>query len=150
MSPLSVFLNHSFKFGREERIVELLLHNESNPLITTAEGGLTLTHLHAKSAKLDTSVLKLLKDSGLDLNAVDNDGRTVLHLSAIAGSLTRQSYQFLQKESNLSGRTPDMYGKSPIQYTAEMNLRVHHWGTFDKERWKQTNDLLRDTSFEIQ
>ena len=87
MTPLAFYLSKSFY--PSEIVVKLLLSRAASVGHTFSKNEMGLGYLYAaKCLKLNTGILKLLAEVGLDLKDTDVQGRTILHHAAITGSLT--------------------------------------------------------------
>ncbi|KPM35923.1 hypothetical protein AK830_g10649 [Neonectria ditissima] len=143
MSPLSIYLSASFVLSKDAPLVaQLFLQRGSDTSFKARKGGLGLRHLHAHSWKVNMELLVVLAKCGVDLQAEDDDGRTVLHHCAIAGSLKNDVFVFLRDVVGLSENSQDVYGKTPKQYAAEMRTMDHHRLIFDRHRWSRTEQIL--------
>jgi len=141
-SSLAVYIA-KWPFPRKVREVQLLFQSGADPSFTTAEGGLGLGHLYAKSYELEVELLSVLMSSGVDLRMQDVEGRTILHHSAIEGSLTEDALDFLCNRIGLSRDSPDALGLTPLDYATKMRKIDHHPDTFDRHRWLRTEEILR-------
>jgi ankyrin repeat protein len=145
MSPLALYLSDDFVLLHDAPpVVRLIFESGSDPSFSIPERGLNLAHLHANSSRINTELLRVLAAGRVNLQAKDDDDRTVLHHCAIAGSLTTEAYRFLCDEAGLAKETLDVHGKTPQQYAAEMKKKERHPDIFDPNRWSRTKDILLD------
>jgi len=56
---------------------------------------------------------------GVDLAAIDREGRTIVHHSALNGSITEAILSFLLDKTKLCVEDRDSSGKTPIEYATE-------------------------------
>ncbi|KLT21596.1 ankyrin repeat domain protein [Wolbachia endosymbiont of Armadillidium vulgare str. wVulC] len=70
----------------------------------------------ARSGNLG-SVLYLVEEKGVDINARDVGGETLLHYAAKSGNLELVKYLVEEKGADVNAR--DMSNKTPIRYAAE-------------------------------
>ena len=139
-SPLATYFAE-FHLFTEVEVVQLLFQSGADHSLIT-NGGLGLGHLAAKSSKLDSNLLRILATSGVDLQMQDAEGRTVLHHSAMEGSLTKDALDYLCGSVGLSRDAPDVFGSTPLDYAAEESKKFRDPNIFDKGRWSRTEELL--------
>ena len=93
--------------------------------------------------RVDTEILHLLADYKVPINAIDSNGRTVLHHATMSGTLDRPMlYAFLNKwKLEINARDNDQ--RTALDYaTMEAGLSRHP-DSFNKNRWSRARDLLR-------
>ncbi|KAK0701566.1 ankyrin repeat-containing domain protein [Lasiosphaeria miniovina] len=140
MTPLVLYISQWFLLHPKD-VIENLLHWQADISHRTPGGRLGLGHTYASSVKLDVDVLKLLAGAGLNLRDTDAEGKTVLHHSAQAGSLTQPALEYL----NIVGLSPndiDAAGMRALDYATEMSSREHDPMIFDPDRWIRTVEIL--------
>ena len=99
----STVLHLAAQGGFDERVLSLLLSKGLKISDTTVAGRQAIHFANVKS-------IPILVKAGADVNAKDGDGRTALHLAALAGQneivaeLLRQSASVFEKDNR--GRTP--------------------------------------------
>ncbi|KAH8721030.1 hypothetical protein HC256_001404 [Beauveria bassiana] len=124
-------------------VVRLLLHGGSDTKFKTRTGGLNLAHLHAKSAvQVQVKILRMLARFEVDLQATDDDARSILHHCAIHGSLTKEAFEFLRSEVGLTVMMKDTHSKIALDYATAMKQKPRHPDTFLGGRWSWTEDIL--------
>ncbi|KAF1730092.1 Vegetative incompatibility protein HET-E-1 [Beauveria bassiana] len=144
MSPLACYLDVFLRGANNAaEVVRLLFQGGSDAKFKTCTGGLNLAHLHAKSAaQVQVQILRELLRFEVDLQATDNDNRSILHHCAIHGSLTKEAFNFLRCEVELSLMGKDVHGKTAIDYVAAMKQKPRHPDVFDQGRWSRTEGIL--------
>lgn len=110
-SPLASYLINSQFI--DVGICRLLLQSRSDVLAINNEG-LALTHLSASYSKLNLTVLEALLDFGIDIEKLDITGRSLLHHTALEGSLTETALAFLFDKTKLRSDDRDFSGKTPL------------------------------------
>lgn len=125
MSPMAKYLSTAIHVRRDDDSTALRLMFESgaDPCFETREG-LGLAHLAVGSPRASVSLLKTLASWGVDVTAKDKHRRTVLHYTAIKGTLTEEILHHLCSEMGLSAGLRDAHGKTPLEYAVEMGQRV--------------------------
>ena len=143
-SPLARYLRSFLdRSSHKAKIAEHLFQAHADPSFRTVDG-LTLGHLSASADELDIELLQVLARNFVDLQLPDQDGRTILHHCAVAGSLkTRVALRFLCNEVGLSTRSYDKNRKTSMDLATEACDEDHHWMMFRPRRWQLTAQLLR-------
>ena len=146
-SPLSTYLG-SFRLVYDD-CCRLLLRSGAEPRYLN-DKGMNLVHLSAYGSQLHVEILELLMNYGVDLTALDNHGRTVLHHAGIRGSLTAESLEFLLSRSSIDVSLVDSSGKTALQHATEEADQCRDPNVFDAGRWTRTRNLLKKSSSMIQ
>jgi ankyrin repeat protein len=146
--PLARYLRRFLdRSTHKAEIAEYLFHARADSTFRTVNG-LTLGHLAASADELGIELLQVLTKSSVDLKSSDRDGRTILHQSALAGSLkTRSALDFLCREVGLSISDLTSTGKTALDLAIEARDKGHHRLTFRPKRWSTAEELLR--SYEL-
>jgi len=139
-SPLASYLVNS-RLYIDDDICRLLLRSGSDAAAVNDQG-LALAHLAANCLRMNVEVLEALMDFGVDLELLDIEGRTLLHHTALEGSLTETVLTFLLDKTKLHSDTKDISGKTPLQYAAEEAGKRRHRRVFDSRRWSRSLDIL--------
>ncbi|PHH82191.1 hypothetical protein CDD82_6749 [Ophiocordyceps australis] len=152
MSPLANFLPYAPY--NSENMVQLLFQGGADPLFRTHNGGLSLAHIYLQSDKPKVKILTILKDSGVNLAAKDDQDRTLLHQSAILGNISEEILYFLLNEVGLSVDSCDAHGKTPQQYAAEgVEAAVAEEDPdeqyYSMVKWTRTNKIFEDFALSI-
>ncbi|KAJ6786496.1 hypothetical protein PWT90_09714 [Aphanocladium album] len=143
MSPLAYYLSFLRGAINADEVVQLLLYGGSDAMFKTRTDGLNLAHLHAKSAfKVQANVFRVLARFEVDLQATDDERRSILHHCAIRGSLTKEAMSFLHEEVGLLPTDKDMHGKTAVDYAAAAKQQRRDPGVWDRDRWSRTEDIL--------
>jgi len=118
----------------------------SRSVTLKSKEGYGLGHLYGSASvsidDMEVSALQALAGAGLKFSEVDNQGLTILHHAAIAGSLTQDTLNYLvgEVEVNISAR--DAHDKSTLDYAKEHARKPHHEDTFQCYRWRMAEALL--------
>jgi len=139
-SPLASYLINS-RFYINDGICRLLLQSGSDGL-TINDQGLALAHLSASCSKMNVAVLEVLMDFGVDIEILDMKGRSLIHHTALEGSLTETALAFLFDKTKLRSNDRDFSGKTPLQYAAEQARKKRHWSVFDSQRWSRSLEIF--------
>ena len=139
-TPLAVYLSNQWIM--DDQICRFLLLSGSNISVIN-DHGLALPHLFSSWLYPDVTVLKVLMDFGVDLAARDINGRTLLHHSAIKGSITQSILSFVLEKTKLRCDDRDSLGKTPIEYAAEEARKKRHRLVFGRERWSRSLEILK-------
>ncbi|KAH8746436.1 ankyrin repeat-containing domain protein [Hyaloscypha finlandica] len=139
-SPLASYLINS-RFYINDGICRLLLQSGSDGL-TINDQGLALAHLSASCSKMNVAVLEVLMDFGVDIEILDMKGRSLIHHTALEGSLTEIALAFLFDKTKLRSNDRDFSGKTPLQYAAEQARKKRHWSVFDSQRWSRSLEIF--------
>ncbi|KAJ9266774.1 hypothetical protein DTO212C5_6201 [Paecilomyces variotii] len=126
-TPLSLFLR-GFTLGDRTETCRFLLQNGANAL--WAELG----------------VLESLTAYGVDLEAKDKSGKSILHHGAIHGSLSSDILKYVQENSLLKVDEMDGEGKTPLLYASEAAEKEWPRDLFARDRWKSTLENLRNAA----
>lgn len=122
-------------------ICRLLPGNGTDPSSVNMNG-LNLAHLCANCSDLEAGILKTLVEFGVDITKTDFEGKTALHHIALKGTLTESALVFLLEKTGLRMENRDSFGKTPLEYAADMARAEHHPMIYDPERWTRTENLL--------
>jgi len=142
--------NISSKFDSTAAILSIIKERENisvfkNCLKNKNTANLKLI-LDAASGNLDS--LRKASQEGLDLNNVDNDQRTCLHLAATNGNLDCVS--FLVEDCMVDKTTKDAWGLSPLQCALEYNhSEVGQFLENNKSDVKKTDQMTNNEEEEI-
>lgn len=143
MSPLACYLSVVRGAINADEVIELLFQGGSDATFKTRTDGLTLAHMHAKSAvQVQAEILRILARFEVDLQATDNQSRSILHHCAIRGSLTKEAVFFFRDEVGLLLAEKDVHGKTAIDYVAAAKQQWRHPDMYDRDRWWRTEDIL--------
>lgn len=102
--------------------------------------------MYASTLECEVQVLEILRQHGVDLTQKDLKGRTILHCSAISGSLAEESLDYLLHVVGVDTNAEDASGKTALQHAAEMASKEHDPFIYDVERWDRTRRLLLESS----
>lgn len=138
-SPLASYLINSC-FYIDVGICRLLLQSGSDALAINDQG-LALAHISA-SSRLNLAVLEALMDFGVDIEKLDMKGRSLLHHTALEGSLTETALAFLFEKTKLRSDDRDFFGKTPLQYATEQARKKRHRRAFDSQRWSRSLEIF--------
>jgi hypothetical protein len=123
--------------------VDALLSLGAGVRHTFTETKMGLGHLYAaRCCRLDINIFKLLADAGLNLQAVDAQGKNILHHIATSGSLTEAVLQYLVHDAGLAVDTRDSTGKTALDYATQHSETKHHEYTFNCDGWRRTKTIL--------
>ncbi|KAF5571035.1 hypothetical protein FPHYL_755 [Fusarium phyllophilum] len=149
MSPVALYLSATVIFSHkdDQNLLDLLFSCGADTSFKTPEG-LGLVHLVGSSRRCSVGVLQTLTKWGIDLRALDIQGRTVLHHSSIIGTLVEDVLQFLCHDTKLSVDLRDMHGKTALDYALEKQQEDHNPDLFDPGRWTRAEKLLRGVDME--
>jgi ankyrin repeat protein len=139
-SPLASHLINS-RLYIDDDICRLLLRSGSDATAVNDQG-LALAHLAANCLRMNVAVLEALMDFGADIEILDIQGRTLLHHTALEGSLTETVLTFLLDKTELRSDNKDLSGKTPLQYAAEQAGKKRHRHVFDSQRWSRSLEIL--------
>jgi ankyrin repeat protein len=142
--PLVSYLK-GYGLGINVSICRLMLSVEGNPLFVD-KNGKNLGHLYASTLECEVQVLKILREQGVDLTQKDLQSRTVLHCSAISGSITKESLHYLLYVVGVQINAEDVSGKTALQHAAEMASKDHDPQIYDSGRWDRSTRLLSELS----
>ncbi|USP80476.1 hypothetical protein yc1106_07750 [Curvularia clavata] len=133
-----------FKQARGEpdvKICQQLLSIKGSSLFID-KNGQNLGHLCTLPWRCSVQVLEILREHGVDLTQKDLQGKTILHCSAISGSITKESLHYLLHVVGIKIDAKDASGKTALQHAAEMAQKDHHPDLFDRGRWNRSMKLL--------
>ncbi|KAF5694693.1 hypothetical protein FDENT_821 [Fusarium denticulatum] len=149
MSPVALYLSATIIFSHkdDQSLLDLLFSYGADTSFKTPEG-LGLVHLVGTSRRCSVGVLQTLTKWGIDLRALDTQGRTVLHHSSIIGTLVEDVLQFLCHDIKLSVDLRDMHGKTALDYALEKQKEDHNPNSLDPGRWIRAEKLLRGVEME--
>ena len=139
-TPLAAYLNSSWAVNDQ---ICMLLLSEGSDTTAVNDHGLALAHLFSKCLPPNITVLEALMEFGVNLAATDREGRTVLHHSAINGSITETILSFLLDKTTLRCEDPDNLGNTPLQYAAEEAGKERHGLVRDREGWLRSLEILK-------
>jgi hypothetical protein len=142
--PLVSYLK-GYGLGINVSICRLMLSVEGNPLFVD-KNGQNLGHLYASTLECEVQVLKILREHGVDLTQKDLQSRTILHCSAISGSITKESLHYLLYFVGVQINAEDVSGKTALQHAAEMASKDHDPQIYDSGRWDRSTRLLSELS----
>ncbi|KAJ6096147.1 hypothetical protein N7486_006893 [Penicillium sp. IBT 16267x] len=140
-SPLSIYLR-SFHFENKTEICQLLIDDGANPLWTNSLGE-NLAHVYMHTPVRDCQVLRVLRDSSLDIFGKDHSNKSILHHAAIHGTVSSGLVAALPKCSIRSICEPDCESLTPLMY-AERSASQDEDGDeiLNDQRWQVTLDIL--------
>ncbi|KAJ2969423.1 hypothetical protein NQ176_g8672 [Zarea fungicola] len=145
MSALAYYLGRCSSSYDVVQVSQRFLESGSDIMFKTRTRGLNLAHIHAKSStQVQVKLLELLARFGVDMQATDNDGRSILHHCARAGSLTLEAFNFLHVEIGLT-MMADVDGKTPLHHATAMMLLLENRTTLS-EGWSRTERILLDAA----
>ncbi|CAN9393024.1 unnamed protein product [Alternaria alternata] len=142
--PLVSYLK-GYGLGINVSICRLMLSVEGNPLFVD-KNGQNLGHLYASTLECEVQVLKILREHGVDLTQKDLQSRTILHCSAISGSITKESLHYLLYVVGVQINAEDVSGKTALQHAAEMASKDRDPQIYDSGRWDRSTRLLSELS----
>ncbi|KAG5753138.1 hypothetical protein H9Q72_003802 [Fusarium xylarioides] len=149
MSPVAFYLSATVIFSHkdDQNLLDLLFSYGADTSFKTPEV-LGLVHLVGTSRRCSVGVLQTLAKWDIDLRSLDTQGRTVLHHSAIRGTLVEDVLHFLCHDIKLSVDLRDMHGKTALDYALEKQQEDHNPDLFDSGRWIRAEKLLRGVEME--
>jgi ankyrin repeat protein len=155
-TPLSAYIKDS-RWDINLEILNVLLKTESSTSASLVDyDGKTSGHLSTSASALSAlgfGVLKFLYSRGVDLSQKNHEERTVIHLAAIEGTLTRESLRFLIEVIGINADEEDIHGRTALQYTIEQAAKDRN-PAWESRRWEYARDVLleyaRDVSLEYQ
>ncbi|EUC26784.1 hypothetical protein COCCADRAFT_113386, partial [Bipolaris zeicola 26-R-13] len=71
--------------------------------------------------------------------------KTILHRSAISGSITKESLHYLLHVVGIEINAKDASGKTALQYAAKKARQDHDPDLFDRGRWNRSMKLLLES-----
>ena len=80
-------------------------------------------------------------DFGVDIEILDMKVRSLLHHTALNGSLTETALAFLLDKTKLRFDDRDFSGETPLQYTAEQARKKAHRSDFHSQWWSRSLEL---------
>ena len=128
----------------DANICHLMLSVKGNSLFVD-KNGQNLGHLYASTLECEVQVLEILRQHGVDMAQKDLQGRTILHCSAISGSLTEDSLHCLLHHVGVEMNAEDASGKTALQHATEMALQERDPMIYDGERWERSRRLLLES-----
>jgi ankyrin repeat protein len=141
VSPLARLIQNNPWYVGVYDICRLLLKTTGNELYVDSNGQ-SLGHLCAATPNFQIYMLEAFHDHGVDLARRDCAGRTVLHLAAISGWLTKKSLEFLVNVIGIQADEIDAHGCTALQYATEEASRDHGSDIVYPARWEKTRDIL--------
>jgi len=96
------------------QMLSLLTEASPSPANHVDEDGNTALHIVAKNNYADA--ISYLHNAGFNLNALNNQQRTPLHLAAANGA-NKSASELIKLGATL---TPDIFGKTPLHYAIEL------------------------------
>jgi ankyrin repeat protein len=144
VSPLASYLE-GYGLGINASICCLMLSVKGNSLFVD-KNGQNLGHWYASTLECEVRVLEILREHGVDLTQKDLQSRTILHCSAISGSITEESLQYLLYVVCVQINAEDASGKTALQHAAEMASKDHDPQIYDSGRWDRSTRLLSESS----
>lgn len=137
MDPLAYYITNLFWNGESEVIALLIAHGAN--LHFQDDLGRNLAHyLMMIQVQVELTALKNLEDQGIDIRIRDREGKTILHHSAINGSVSVALLHHLKYCHQLDFDAQDNTGMTAIEYAYKENRGPHHPFMFRPDRWKQT------------
>ena len=140
-SPLSQYLTTVWldRSTHRAQIVDHMFRMGADPSFRPTKDGGTLGHLAAYADEVGVELLIALTDHGVDLNAEDDLGRTILHHCALSGSIEEEeALVFLCDTIGLSTDSPDKFGMTPLSLVMQ-----DHPNHFRPDRWVNMERLLK-------
>jgi ankyrin repeat protein len=144
VSPLVSYLK-GYGLGINVGICRLMLSDKGNSSFVDKDGQ-NLGHLYASTLECKVQVLKILREHGVDLTQKDLQSRTILHCSAISGSITEESLHYLLYVVSVPINAEDASGKTALQHATEMAWKDYSPHIYDSGRWERSTRLLSEPS----
>nr|POE59396.1 isoform 2 of ankyrin repeat domain-containing protein 50 [Quercus suber] len=143
-SPLALYLSRFLDRSlHKAEVAEYLLERGADPLFRHSTDGQNLGHLAAHADELDFVLLTTLARYRVDLCEADNNGHTILHHRAIAGSLEEnEALSFLCDTIKLLLAIIDRSGKTPMNLVLEGARKAEDPNMFRSDRWHCMLNLL--------
>ncbi|EGZ74506.1 ankyrin, partial [Neurospora tetrasperma FGSC 2509] len=107
-------LHHAAEIGSED-LVRLLLEERADPSLESNSGQIALDYASLYGHDGNTSVVELLLDNGVDINAVDQYKNTALHFAAF-GDRVNMAKLLVMRNARLD--CPDNGGFTPLMDAA--------------------------------
>ncbi|KAL6171520.1 hypothetical protein ACJQWK_02534 [Exserohilum turcicum] len=140
-SPLASYFKKPCRGVVNVKTCQQLLSVEGSSLFVDKIGQ-TLGHLCTLPWKCSVQVLEMLKEHGVDLTQKDLESKTILHRSAIQGTIAKESLHYLLYVVGVEIDAKDASGKTALQYAADQARKAHHPDIFDRGRWDRSMKLL--------
>ncbi|KAB8069053.1 ankyrin repeat-containing domain protein [Aspergillus leporis] len=143
-SALGLYLG-SYHLGIQVDIFLFLVERGADPLWVNHDQQ-NLAHLLMRHWGANTKILEYLMQCGLDLNAMDSEGKTIIHHGAIHGAFSEDLVQFLQINSVIDLHIKDSSGETPLDYAEEK--ASHSWSDDNlvDNRWRKSWEILKNTN----
>jgi ankyrin repeat protein len=138
-TPLAAYLSN--RWIVDEQICRLLLSRGSDVSAINHQG-LALPHIFSSWLHPNIEVLKAMVEYSIDLTAKDRDGRTLLHHSALNGSITEPILSFLLDKTKLCCEDRDSLGRTPKEYAVEEAGKKRHKFAYERKRWSRSLEIL--------
>jgi ankyrin repeat protein len=138
-TPLAAYLSN--RWVVDAQICRLLLSSGSDAFAINHQG-LALPHIFSSWIHPKIEVLKAMMDYSIDLAAKDRDGRTILHYSALNGSITEPILSFLLDKTRLCCEDQDSLGRTPKEYAVEEAGKKRHKFAYERKRWSRSLGIL--------
>jgi ankyrin repeat protein len=138
-TPLAAYLSN--RWIVDEQICRLLLLRGSDVLAINHQG-LALPHIFSSWLHPNIEVLMAMMDYSIDLTAKDRDERTLLHHSALNGSITEPILSFLLDKTRLCCEDRDSLGRTPKEYAVEEAGKKRHKFAYERKRWSRSLEIL--------
>lgn len=167
LAEMNVDLNHADKngdtpmilalqlrFTKSSSLIEIVSHlfeSGADPAFRTAIEDLTLGHIAAKYLKQGRhGLLATLCKCGVDLEATDADGRSILHHFALAGTLVdEEPLNYLCDSIGLNVDAPDSQGHTPLELALSKEREYEDWTIYGTgmpvadSDWHKASSVLR-------
>jgi ankyrin repeat protein len=88
--------------------------------------------------QFEVAILQILDESGVEVQANDQEGKTLLHHAAMFGSVSVALLHYLEQFPQLNFEASDHTGKTAIDYAYENAQSEHHRQMFRRDGWEQT------------
>ncbi|KAK5050967.1 hypothetical protein LTR84_003526 [Exophiala bonariae] len=147
--PLAYYIEQ--KLGKPQSdIVQRLIESGADLDYLDKEGRNLATLAVNTKWILSLGILLLLQEAGVDLLAVDAQGRSILHYAAIFGSVNIDLLRHLDGCMHLDLDMRDFSGTTALQYLTAMSQKEYsgwHWRT---NRWKVAEVDFRNYRLQAQ
>lgn len=139
--PLAYYITNLF-FNGDAEIIRLLIAHGADCHYEDDNGRNLAHYLVRIEVQLKPASLQILNESGVEVQAVDWEGKTLLHNAAISGSVSLALLHYLKQFQHLDFEAYDHSGKTAMQYALENAQKERHPHLFRRNRWEETIAVL--------
>lgn len=112
------------------------------PAFLDDDGRNLALHLVQIQDRLEPASLQILDELGVEVQAVDGEGKTLMHNAAIFGSVSVALLHYLKQYQHLDFEACDHNGKTAMDYALENAQQKRHPYMFRRDRWDETIAVL--------